>query len=120
MEIALYLLLGLAAGIGGGLFGIGGGIIIVPALVLLAGFTQQKAQGTSLVALLAPVGIFALINYYKSENVDFKVGAFIALGFLGGGYFGSKIALGLSPDVMRKAFSVFLVLVALSMWFKKG
>ncbi len=111
--------IGLVAGVGGGLFGIGGGIIIVPLMVLAFGMTQQMAQGTSLVALLAPVGLLGVMNYYKSGMVDFPKGGVLALGFVGGAYLGSKIAVGLDPELMRKSFAVFLVLVGVYMYFKK-
>ncbi|MBL8047463.1 MAG: sulfite exporter TauE/SafE family protein [Chthonomonas sp.] len=112
MEIILGLIIGLFAGVGGGLFGIGGGIIIVPCLTFALGFTQHKAQGTSLVALLMPVGILGLMNYAKAQNVDYKIGALIAAGFLGGALLGSKLALGLSPIVMKRCFAGFLFVVA--------
>src|SRR5690349_16911999 len=73
MTILLAILIGLVGGVCGGLFGIGGGVIVVPALVFLMGYSQHKAQGTSLVALLAPVGILGVINYYKANNVDMQV-----------------------------------------------
>lgn len=114
-----FILLGLVAGTMGGLFGIGGGIIIVPALVLAAGFSQQMAQGTSMVALLAPVGIFGLMNYYKDHSADLYRGALIALGFLAGAYFGSKLALSLDEALMRRMFASLLVVVGLYMFFRK-
>lgn len=83
------------------------------------GFTQKKAQGTSLVALIAPVGLLGLINYYKQNEVDLTAGAWIAAGFFGGGYLGSKIALNLNEELLRKGFAVFLVLIAVQLFFKK-
>jgi uncharacterized membrane protein YfcA len=76
-EISVAILIGLSAGIAGGIFGIGGGVIIVPALIAFLGFSQFKAQGTSLVALLAPVGLLAMIEYWRKNEVDFRVGSFI-------------------------------------------
>ncbi len=119
MTILGMILIGVVAGVAGGLFGIGGGVIIVPLLVLAFGFTQHKAQGTSLVALLAPVGLLGLMNYWKENNVDLAKGLWIALGFLGGAFFGSKIALGLDPNTMRKSFAIFLVVVGGYMFFRK-
>lgn len=119
MDVLVYLLIGIGAGIVGGFFGIGGGVVILPALIMLQGFSQKMAQGTSLVALIAPVGLFALFNYYKENQVDLRAGGLIALGFLGGGYFGSKIALGLDENLLRKGFSIFLVLIAIQLFFKK-
>lgn len=112
-------MIGLAAGVLSGVFGIGGGILIVPALGFLLGFSQLKAQGTSLVALLAPVGILALMQYAKKGEVDLKVGLIIAAGFFAGAFFGSKIALNLNEVVMRRSFAGFLVLVAVMLFMKK-
>jgi len=119
MEIAISLAIGIVAGLLGGMFGIGGGILIIPASIYLLGFDQKKAQGTSLVALLAPVGILAVMNYAKAGNIDWKVGILIALGFVGGGYFGSKLALSLDENLMRKLFAGFLVLIAIQLFFKR-
>lgn len=117
MVVILALVIGFCAGALGGLFGIGGGILIVPALVFLVGFSQQKAQGTSLACLLAPIGLLAVINYHQKQMIDWKVAALIALGFLGGGLIGSKIALDLDPLTMKRSFACFLVVVAVWMWF---
>ncbi|HRF60906.1 MAG TPA: sulfite exporter TauE/SafE family protein [Fimbriimonadaceae bacterium] len=119
MWIVYCIIIGLAAGVLGGLFGIGGGIIIVPALGLAFGFSQHKAQGTSLVALLAPVGLLALMNYYREGNADLVKGAWIAAAFFVGAFLGSKIALGLDEVMMRRGFALFLVAVAAYMFFKK-
>lgn len=119
MSILLLLAIGLLSGVLGGLFGIGGGILIVPALIGVLGYSQHKAQGTSLVALLAPVGLFALMNYYRAGNVDFKSGAWIAGGFMGGAYVGSLIAGKLDELTMRRVFAVFLVVVAFYLFTKK-
>lgn len=113
------LLLGVLAGTLGGLFGIGGGILIVPALVLLLGYTQHKAQGTSLVALLAPVGLLGLWNYWRENAADLVAGAWIAAGFVIGAYLGSKIALGLDEATMRRTFAAFLFAVSIYLFFKK-
>lgn len=112
------LLIGLFAGVGSGLFGIGGGIIIVPALILCYGMTQQTAQGTSLVALLMPVGILGVMNYYQKGMIDLTKGGLIAMGVLAGAYFGSKIAVGVDPVVMRRMFAGFLVVVAAYIFFR--
>lgn len=112
MDAVLCIVIGLIAGVSGGLFGIGGGIVIVPAMVALLGFAQTKAQGTSLAVLLAPVGILGVLNYHRAGNVDYRVAAWIAGGFLLGAYVGSHVAVGLDPQTMRRAFAVFLALVA--------
>jgi uncharacterized membrane protein YfcA len=119
MEIVIGLAIGAAAGVLGGLFGIGGGILIVPAAIYLLGFGQQKAQGTSLVALLAPVGVLGVMNYAKAGQIDWKVGILIALGFVGGAFFGSRFALSLDESLLRKLFAGFLVLIAIQLFFKK-
>lgn len=112
MNAFLAIAIGLVAGVSGGLFGIGGGILIVPALVALGAFSQQRAQGTSLVALLAPVGILGLIEYWRKGEADLRVGGFIALGFVFGALFGARIAVGLSETTMRRVFAAFLIAVA--------
>lgn len=110
--------IGLAAGALGGIFGIGGGLVMVPAMVGFLHFTQQKSQGTSLAVLMVPVALPAVINYYRSGFVDLKIAAIIALGFLVGGFFGSRFAVGLSDATLKKSFAIFLVCVAAYMWFK--
>jgi hypothetical protein len=116
----ISLVIGVLAGVLGGTFGIGGGILIVPALAIFLGFTQQKSQGTSLVALIAPVGILALAQYYKRGDADLKVGGLVALGFFFGALGGSRLALGLDEIVMRRSFAVFLMLVGGWMFFGKS
>lgn len=111
--------LGILAGVLGGLFGIGGGILIVPVLVVLFGFPQTKAQGTSLVALLAPVGLFGLMEYYKKGAADLKIGGLIAVGFFLGAFLGSKVAVSLDPAIMRKSFACFITVVGVYMFFRK-
>lgn len=106
--VITILLIGLIAGILSGLVGVGGGLIIVPALIFFLGFTQHQAQGTSLGLLLLPVGILAVINYYNKGNVDIKVVAVMSVAFIAGGYLGSKLALRLPEDTVKKIFAVFL------------
>ena len=110
--ILLLLVIGLAAGILSGMVGVGGGLIIVPALVFFLGFTQHQAQGTSLGLLLLPVGILAVINYYNKGNIDIKVVAVMSIAFVLGGWIGSKIALSLSQESLKKIFAIFLFYVA--------
>jgi uncharacterized protein len=109
---ALAVVIGLLAGALSGLIGIGGGVVMIPALVLVFGFQQRMAQGTTLAAMVLPIGIFAAWEYYKSGFVDMKVALFIALGFLIGGYFGARFAVGIDEVILRKVFGV--VLLALS------
>jgi uncharacterized membrane protein YfcA len=115
--ILLLAIIGLAAGVLSGMIGIGGGIIIVPALVLILGFTQQQAQGTSLGLLLLPVGILAVLNYYKQGYIDIKVVAIMSVTFILGGWLGSKLSLSLSQDTVKKIFAVVLLLIAGKMLF---
>ena len=115
--ILLLLLLGFGAGILSGLVGVGGGIIIVPGLVFLLGFSQKMAQGTSLAVLLLPVGILAVMQYYKSGFVDVRSVGIIAIAFLVGGFFGSKIAIMLPADSVKKIFAILLLLISIKMLF---
>ncbi len=110
--IALLLLVGLLAGMLSGLVGLGGGVIIVPALVFLLGFTQHQATGTSLGILLLPAGIFAVINYYKKGYVDSYVVLLVFAGFLVGGYLGSRLSVSMPEATLKKIFAVVLLLIA--------
>lgn len=113
----IIILVGIAAGILGGLVGVGGGIIIVPALVYFIGFSQKTAQGTSLGLIMLPVGILGVLQYYKQGHVDFKVVGMLAVGFLLGSYFGSKIALSLPQETVKKIFAVLMIIIAIKMLF---
>jgi uncharacterized membrane protein YfcA len=115
--ILILVITGIVAGILGGLVGVGGGIIIVPSLVYFLSFTQKSAQGTSLGLLLLPVGILGFLQYYKQGHVDFRVVALIAVGFLAGSYWGSKVALSLPQETVKKIFAVVLLLIAFKMLF---
>ena len=117
---ALYVLLGLVAGVLSGLVGVGGGVMIVPVLVLLFGFSQHKAQGTSLALLLPPTGLLAVWTYYQKGFVDLKAAGFICLGVFVGGLVGAKIATSMSNALLEKVFGVAMLLVALKMIFSKG
>ena len=115
--IIILLLIGLAAGMLSGLVGVGGGIIIVPCLVFFLGFSQKLAQGTSLGILLLPIGILGALQYHKQGYIDFKVIAIIAAAFFFGSFLGSKIALSLSQENIKKIFAVIMMLVAIKMLF---
>jgi len=106
--VITLLIIGLAAGILSGLVGVGGGLIVVPALIFFLGYSQHQAQGTSLGLLLLPVGILAVINYYNKGQVDIKVVAVMGIAFVLGGWLGSKMALRLPADTVKKIFAVFL------------
>lgn len=113
------LIIGIVAGVLSGLFGIGGGIVIVPALVMLFGLSQQTAQGTTLALLSIPVSLVAAMNYTKAGMVDWKAAVILALGFIVGGYFGSKLAVGIDGALMKKMFAVLMIVMALKMLFEK-
>jgi hypothetical protein len=115
--ILLLILVGLAAGVLSGMIGIGGGIIIVPALVFVLGFSQLQAQGTSLGLLLLPAGILAALNYYKKGYIDMRVVGIMFVFFVVGGWLGSKISLSLPQDTVKKIFAIVLLLVAGKMLF---
>lgn len=115
--LIILFLIGLAAGILGGLVGVGGGIIIVPSLIYFLGFSQKGAQGTSLGILLLPVGILGVLQFYKAGYVDMRTVWLVAFGFLIGSYFGSKIALSFSQLTVKKIFAILMILIALKMLF---
>lgn len=115
----LYVLTGLAAGVLSGLIGIGGGIIIIPVLVFLFKFSQLQAQGTTLALMVPPIGILAALTYYRQGYVNLPAAALICLGFVGGGLFGAKIAVGLSNVILQRLFGIFLFLISLKMIFAK-
>jgi len=119
MLIIAYIILGLAAGIFGGFFGIGGGLIIIPALVYFFKFNQHQAQGTSLAALLLPVGLWAFLKYYKTGNANLTAGLLIAVGFFVGGFLGANFAQPIPDAVLKKIFGVFLIIVAATMFVGK-
>jgi hypothetical protein len=114
-DTLLLLLLGLVAGILSGLIGIGGGIIIVPALVFIFGLTQHQAQGTTLALMVPPIGILAAWTYYQKGFVDLRIAALVCAGFVIGGLLGAKLATNLSNVILEKIFGVALLLIALKM-----
>ena len=115
--ILIIILVGVAAGMLSGLVGVGGGIIIVPSLVYFIGFSQKTAQGTSLALIMLPVGIFGVMQYYKQGHVDYKIVGILAIGFLAGSYFGSKVALTISQETLKKVFAMLMILIAVKMLF---
>ena len=117
--ILILIVIGIITGIMAGMLGIGGAIIMIPALVFILGISQQTAQGTSLAVMLPPVGILAAYNYYKAGQVNIKFAIILAIFFLVGSYFGSKLALTLPQNVLKKIFGVLLLLVAIRMLFSK-
>lgn len=111
--------IGILTGALSGMLGIGGAIIMIPALVYFLGFSQQMAQGTSLAVMLPPIGILATYNYYKVGHVNIKYALILAAFFLIGSYFGSKLALNLPQAILKKAFGILLLLVAAKMLIGK-
>jgi uncharacterized membrane protein YfcA len=118
-SVAIIALIGVAAGLLGGMLGLGGAIIIIPALVMLLGYSQQMAQGTALIMMVLPVGALAAFQYYQKGFVDLKVALIMAAFFFAGGFFGAKFATQIPQDILKKAFAVMLVSIALKMWFQK-
>jgi uncharacterized membrane protein YfcA len=114
-EIIVLLIVGVLAGFLSGLVGIGGGTIVVPALVYFLSFSQQQAQGTSLLLLLLPTGVFAVMNYYKAGYVDWQAALIIATTFLLGGFLGSKVAIAIDQNTVKKIFAAFLILMGVKM-----
>ena len=122
MSTSLLLILigiGIVTGAMAGMLGIGGAIIMIPALVFFMGFSQQMAQGTSLAVMLPPIGIIAAYNYYKAGQVNIKYALILAACFLIGSYFGSRFALTLPQATLKKIFGFVLLLVAVKMLFTK-
>jgi len=117
--LILLLAIGVVTGVMAGMLGIGGAIIMVPALVFIMGFSQQMAQGTSLAVMLPPIGIIAAYNYWKAGQVNLKFALILAVAFLIGSYFGSKLALNLPQPLLKKIFGVLLLLVAAKMLLSK-
>jgi uncharacterized membrane protein YfcA len=118
-NIVLIALIGAVAGLLGGMLGLGGAIIIIPALIMLLGYSQQMAQGTALIMMVLPVGALAAFQYYKKGYVDVKAALILAVFFFAGGYFGAKLATQIPQDILKKVFAVLLVGIAIKMWFQK-
>lgn len=114
----LYVLIGLVAGLLAGVFGIGGGIVIVPALVLWLGMAQRRAVGTSIGALLLPVGILAAWQYWNEGNIDVRGALLIALGVTVGAFISARYSHGMAPATLQKGFAILLLIVAVRMWVK--
>lgn len=117
--LIILILIGLFAGAFSGMIGLGGGLVIIPALIYLLGMNQYMAQGTSLAIMLPPIGLMAAFNYYKAGALNLKYAMIIAAAFFIGGYFGSKWALTIPEAVLRKIFAVTLIIVAIRMLWPK-
>ena len=114
------ILIGLAAGTLSGLMGIGGGVVLVPGLIYLLGYSQHMAQGTTLGMLVMPVGILGVYLYYKNGYVNFKASVLLALGFVIGSLLGTKIAVQLPAHTLRKLFAILMIILALRMLLQKS
>ncbi|MEK6727140.1 MAG: sulfite exporter TauE/SafE family protein [Candidatus Omnitrophota bacterium] len=119
MNYALYIILGLVAGIFGGMFGIGGGTILIPAMVFLFGLTQHQAQGTTLAILVPPIGLLAAWRYWQSGNVKLSMAGFICIGFFIGGLLGANIIHHVSDPMLKKLFGVYLLFISIRMILTK-
>lgn len=115
MNYFWYIFMGLIAGTLSGVFGIGGGTILIPGLVFLCGLTQHQAQGTTLAAMIPPIGLLAAWRYWQAGNVKISVAAFICAGFFIGGLIGANFAQGINEPLLKKLFGAFLFFVSLSM-----
>jgi uncharacterized protein len=118
-EIIILLLIGLVAGLASGVLGIGGGILVIPALVYFLNYSQKAAQGTSLGLLLPPIGLLAVINYYQAGYVNLKAAGIMIITFLIGSYLSSKFAVNLPDTIIKKVFAVFLLFYAIKLFFGK-
>jgi uncharacterized protein len=110
----LFIAIGVLGGVASGLFGIGGGVLVVPALALLAGFSQEQAVGTSLAVLLPPIGLAAVIQYYRQGSVDLRAAIWVAAGMFLGAWLGAMLAIRAGESRMKLAFGVFMI--ALGVW----
>jgi len=117
MLAVAFILLGIIAGAAAGIFGVGGGIVLVPALVYLFSFSQKTAQGTTLALMIPPIGFFAAYSYYKGGYVNVKAAIFIVIGFLIGSYFGAHVATMLPDKKLSRAFAVLIILAGIRMLF---
>ncbi|HNW57370.1 MAG TPA: sulfite exporter TauE/SafE family protein [Bacteroidales bacterium] len=111
--------IGILTGFMAGMLGIGGAIVMIPALVYFMGMSQHTAQGTSLAVMLPPIGIIAAYNYYKAGEVNIRFALILAVTFLIGSYFGSKLSLNIPQNVLKKIFGILLLLVAAKMLLSK-
>ena len=119
LQLIILIIVGILSGLLAGAFGIGGAIIVIPALVFILGLSQHEAQGTSLAFMLPPVGILATWNYWKAGHVNWKIALVLSLTFLVGAYFGSQFSINISDRSLRRLFGVLLILIAFKMIFSK-
>lgn len=119
MSYVLYIILGLVAGIFGGMFGIGGGTILIPALVYIFGLTQHQSQGTTLAIMIPPIGLLAAWRYFQAGNVKIGIAGFVCLGFFIGGLIGANLIHNVSDPMLKKLFGIYLLIVSVQMIFSK-
>jgi uncharacterized membrane protein YfcA len=117
LMVIMYIIVGIVAGIFGGFLGIGGGTIIIPFLVFIAGFTQHQAQGTTLALMVPPIGLLAALRYYYDGNVNIKAALLICLGFVLGGLIGANLVSPIPDATLKRIFGIYLVLIGLRMVF---
>lgn len=118
-QLIILIIIGVLSGLLAGVFGVGGAILVIPALVFMLGLSQHEAQGTSLAFMLPPVGILATWNYWKAGHVDWKIAAVLAVTFVLGAYLGSNFSLNISDRSLRRAFGILMIIVAIKMIFSK-
>ena len=119
IQIVILIIVGILSGVLAGVFGVGGAIFVIPALVFILGMNQHEAQGTSLAFMLPPVGILATWNYWKAGNVNWKVALILSLTFVVGAYLGSHISINIPDKILRRLFGGLMILIALKMIFSK-
>ncbi len=118
-HLVILIIVGILSGLLAGIFGVGGAIIVIPALVFILGFSQHDAQGTSLAFMLPPVGILATWNYWKEGHVNWKIALILSLTFVVGSWLGSQFSINMSDKLLRRLFGVLMILVAIKMIFSK-
>jgi uncharacterized protein len=118
-HLVILIIVGILSGLLAGIFGVGGAIIVIPALVFILGFSQHEAQGTSLAFMLPPVGILATWNYWKAGQVNWKIALILSLTFVVGSYLGSHFSINMSDKLLRRLFGILMILVAIKMIFSK-
>ncbi|PIR16586.1 MAG: permease [Deltaproteobacteria bacterium CG11_big_fil_rev_8_21_14_0_20_49_13] len=118
MNSAIMVGTGFLAGVLGGFLGVGGAVLMIPVLVFFLGFSQKMAQGTTLAAMIPPIGLMAALMYWKAGNVDFKAAILLACGFFIGGWIGGTLVQEIPDGIIRKVFAIFLVIIAVKMWMK--
>jgi len=118
-HVAILALVGSIAGLLSGMLGVGGAVVIIPALVIVLGFSQSMAQGTTLMMMVLPVGALAAFQYYQKGFVDVNAALIMAVFFFVAGYVGAKFATQIPQEILKRGFSIMLVLIAAKMWFQK-